>query len=168
MSAGEVPADPASALCLSCGLCCDGGLFSWVSLSENDRELFRASGLDAPGRLPHPCPHFSTPACTIYAVRPWQCSDYRCEVLKRLGDGELDEDTAHGLVVEALTLRSRVTALLPEGTTFAGFAEDMKTGAPASRSPARLPALARFVAYRMFVERHFLSPDSHWLSREKA
>jgi hypothetical protein len=61
-----------------------------------------------------------------------------------------------------------VTALLPEGITFAAFAEDMKTGAPASGSPARLPALARFVAYRLFVERHFLSPDSHWLSREKA
>ena len=88
--------------------------------------------------------------------------------MKALGDGELDEKVAHGLVAEALTMRARVTTLLPEGTSFAGFAEDLKTGAPESRSPARLPALARFLAYRMFVERHFLSPDSHWLSREKA
>jgi hypothetical protein len=88
--------------------------------------------------------------------------------LEALGDGEIDEETAHGLVAEALSLRAGVTALLPEGTTFAGFAEDVKTGAPESRSPVRLPALARFVAYRLFVERHFLSADSHWLSREKA
>ena len=163
-----MPTDPASALCLSCGLCCDGGLFGWVSLNKEDRERLRSNGLDAPERLPHPCPHYSTPACTIYAIRPCQCADYRCEVLKALGDGAIDEGTAHGLVAEALTLRADVTALLPEGTIFAGFAEDMKTGASASRSPTRLPALVRFVAYRLFVERHFLSPDSHWLSREKA
>jgi hypothetical protein len=163
-----VKADPASALCLSCGLCCDGGLFGWVSLNDSDRERLRSNGLDAPELLPHPCPHYSTPACTIYAIRPCQCADYRCEVLKALVDGVIDEDTAHGLVAEALILRAGVTALLPEGITFAGFAEDMKNGTRVSGSPARLPALARFVAYRLFVERHFLSPDSHWLSREKA
>ena len=161
-------ADPASALCLSCGLCCDGGLFVWVSLNDSDRERLRSNGLYAPERLPHPCPNYSTPACTIYAIRPRQCREYRCGVLKALGDGELDEKVAHGLVAEALTMRARVITLLPEGTSVAGFAEDLKTGAPESRSPARLPALARFLAYRMFVERHFLSPDSHWLSREKA
>jgi hypothetical protein len=148
-------------------LCCDGGLFSWVSLTEEDRDRLRANGLDGPDRLPHPCRHYSTPACTIYAVRPAQCCAYRCEVLKAFLDGDMQEHAAHALIDRALSMRAGVSQLLPEGTTFTGFAEDMKTGAPASRSSARLPALARFLAYRLFVERHFLSPDSHWLPREE-
>jgi Fe-S-cluster containining protein len=164
----EVPADPASALCLSCGLCCDGGLFNWVALTSDDRTRLQANGLDGPEQLIHPCPHYSTPACTIYAVRPTQCSKYRCEVLKAFEAGEIDEGTAHGLVDEAVSMRVGVNELLPRGKTFARFAEDLKTGTSEGRSPNQFPALARFVAYRLYVERHFLSPDSHWLSREKA
>jgi hypothetical protein len=136
--------------------------------TEEDRDRLRANGLDGPDRLPHPCRHYSTPACTIYAVRPAQCCAYRCEVLKAFLDGDMQEHAAHALIDRALSMRAGVSQLLPEGTTFTGFAEDMKTGAPASRSSARLPALARFLAYRLFVERHFLSPDSHWLPREEA
>ena len=143
-------------------------MFSWVSLTTSDRDRLQANGLEGPDRLTHPCAHYSSPACTIYAVRPAQCCDYRCEVLKAFEAGEINEANAHRLVDEGLAMRAGVCALLPQGTTFAGFAEDMKTGAPESRSPGRLPALARFVAYRLFVERHFLSPDSHWLPREKA
>lgn len=162
-----MPSDPASALCLSCGLCCDGGLFGWVALTPGDRDRLQAHGLEGPERLPHPCPHYSTPSCTIYAVRPTQCSNYRCEVFKAFEGGTIDEVTAHRLIDGALRMRTSVSELLPKETTFARFAEDMKAGAPESRSPGRLPALVRFVAYRLFVERHFLSQDSHWLSREK-
>lgn len=157
-----------SALCLSCGLCCDGGLYENVKLEEEDRARLLENGFDAPDRFDHPCRHFIHQSCAIYSIRPWRCGDYQCRVLKRMLDGELDSDSAHALVDQAKGLRESVKSVLPEGLAINRLAQEVKAGKDADRSPSRLLALARFVAYRLFVERHFLNPKAIWMLREKA
>lgn len=154
-------------MCLSCGLCCDGGLFNEVSLDDADRQRLAEHGIEAADRFPHPCRHHAAPACAIYAVRPSRCARYSCRVLSDVMEGELGLDEARDLVGRALTMRARVADVLPEGLSTVALAEDFRTAADASREPARLPALARFIAYRLFVERHFLEASSHWLERTK-
>jgi hypothetical protein len=83
-------------------------------------------------------------------------------------EGELDPSAAHALVDRAKQMRDGVRNALPEGLTIDTLAQEVKAGKDDDRSPPRLLALARFVAYRLFVERHFLGPKSRWMTREKA
>jgi hypothetical protein len=124
--------------------------------------------LDAPERLPHPCPHFITSACSIYAIRPWRCSDYQCRVLRGVIDGAIARDRAHELVDQAQAMRQFVKEALPEGLTVTRLAHDVRAQAPENRDAPRQLGLARFFAYRLFVERHFLGPKEHWMTRTKA
>jgi Fe-S-cluster containining protein len=149
-------------------LCSDGGLFDHVKLEDEDRARLVESGVDAPEKIAHPCPHFIDQSCSIYAIRPWRCSDYQCRVLARMLEGELDPDAAHALVDQARELRQAVKDVLPEGLTITRLAQDVRAENPENRAPSRLLALARFVAYRLFAERHFLSAKARWMIREKA
>jgi hypothetical protein len=51
----------------------------------------------------------------VYEARPATCRSYRCQLLKRLQQGEFGEDEARGLIAEARQLEDRVLALLPNG-----------------------------------------------------
>jgi Fe-S-cluster containining protein len=160
--------DPASELCLACGLCCDGGLFDLVNLEDDDRARLAENGLGAPEHLPHPCPHYISSACSIYAIRPFRCRDYQCRVLEHMLEGELSRDEAHALVDQALAMRVLVQEVLPQGLTVTKLAQDVRAEAPENRTRPRLLGLARFVAYRLFVERHFLGAKARWMSKTKA
>jgi hypothetical protein len=149
-------------------LCCDGGLFDHVKLEDEDRARLVENGLEPSEKLAHPCPHFIDQSCSIYAVRPWRCGDYQCRVLARMLEGELDAAAAHALVDQARGMRQAVMDVLPEGLTITRLAQDVRAENPENRAPSRLLALARFVAYRLFVERHFLSAKARWMIREKA
>jgi hypothetical protein len=93
-------------LCASCGLCCDGTLFSWVRLEPS--ELAWAERL----RLPlidkgeskaflQPCACFDGSRCRAYAEKPMRCGNYRCKLLKRVEAGETT--LADALVIVATT-----------------------------------------------------------------
>jgi Fe-S-cluster containining protein len=99
MQDGERTAEERSALCLSCGLCCQGILHDLVPLEEH--ELERAARLrlplvDSPLRLAFrlPCPRLEERRCTVYDERPGTCRSYACGVLRAYGSGEIDEPTA--------------------------------------------------------------------------
>ncbi len=139
-----------------------------VELNDSDRQRLAQHGFDAPERLSHPCRHFAAPACAIYAVRPTRCATYRCRVLETMDDGTIEPSAAHELVNRARTLREQIAEALPPGLSTQQLVHDMRTDDPAAKVPERGPALARFAGYRMFVERHFLAPESHWLMRTKA
>jgi hypothetical protein len=139
-----------------------------VELNDDDRARLSAHGIEAPDRLPHPCRHFAAPACAIYAVRPTRCATYRCRVLERMNAGEIEPPTAHDLVNRARTLREQVSAALPVGLDSRQLVVDLRASGPQARAPERSQALARFAAFRLFVERHFLASESHWLMRTKA
>jgi Fe-S-cluster containining protein len=99
MSTGRRTEAERSALCVACGLCCEGRLHDQVPL--DDDELERAGRLslpivESPLRLAFrlPCPRLEERRCTVYAERPRTCASYACGVLTAYGVGELDEATA--------------------------------------------------------------------------
>ena len=88
--------NPASQLCMSCGLCCNGSLYDFASLSQAEAAQLTRTGATLGGdaedpRLRQPCQFLCATLCTIYESRPGACRKFRCEVLSRLESGEIDD-----------------------------------------------------------------------------
>jgi hypothetical protein len=111
------------ALCRSCGLCCDGTLFTRVSLKPPDLlPPLQAAGIrildgDESQYFPQPCAAFRECRCIVYDDRPAACRKYRCELLKNFESGSLSWDEAQeriGRVQELRALlRSELATLVP-------------------------------------------------------
>jgi Fe-S-cluster containining protein len=92
-----------SALCLACGLCCQGALHDLVPLDEDELErahTLRLPVVESPLRLAFrlPCPRLDERRCTVYAERPRTCASYACDLLRAYGAGEVSEATARGRI----------------------------------------------------------------------
>ncbi|MFY0570821.1 YkgJ family cysteine cluster protein [Archangium lansingense] len=105
---------PLSTLCLRCGLCCDGTLFTHVPLRSTETGPLKALGLPVKERedgtpiLPQRCAALDGRKCTAYAARPEECRRYHCHLFSALSEGEvsLEEalsvvDGAHDLLASA-------------------------------------------------------------------
>lgn len=115
------PPDRLSALCTSCGLCCDGTLFTQVPLTADEAGLLRARGLTLraldgrPPALPQRCAALDGRCCTIYAERPAGCRRYRCMLHAALAGDELELHEARALVDETHALIEVLGRALPAG-----------------------------------------------------
>jgi Fe-S-cluster containining protein len=113
-------------ICLGCGLCCDGTLYSHVELSDaDDIESLRSRGLrlrqlDGKDRFQQPCSAASGGCCAIYEARPGTCRTYRCALRSKYDAGAVTAHDARQLIAEAITLRDR---LRPELERLTGVAE---------------------------------------------
>jgi hypothetical protein len=95
-------------LCLKCGLCCDGTLFTHVALSKPERERL---GMEV---LRQPCTRLEkNGCCSIYASRPGGCATFVCMLGRALEDGEVQLDEALQIVAEARSARLKIDALVP-------------------------------------------------------
>jgi uncharacterized protein len=82
-------------LCSSCGMCCDGTLFPYFRINNDERELFSTREISGIRNVPQPCEHFiGCSGCKIYQNRPNTCSEYKCPVLKGFEGGKLSYETA--------------------------------------------------------------------------
>jgi len=104
--------DPASALCLACGLCCDGNLFTQVPLRGDEIDRVRRRGLPILERpqgavLQQRCAALDGCRCEIYDDRPAACRGYRCMLLTSLGEGEVS-------LAEALVIVGQAHAAIAE------------------------------------------------------
>lgn len=108
----------AGGLCLSCGLCCNGAIFSDVSLErEERREHFAQRGLrfaNSPDKFVQPCTAFSSGLCSIYHERPGHCRKFECHLLLDLKSGAVNHAEARQVVREALAALATTTRLLRE------------------------------------------------------
>ncbi|MBL8954673.1 MAG: YkgJ family cysteine cluster protein [Myxococcaceae bacterium] len=97
-------------LCLKCGLCCDGTLFTHVALTDDEQKRHPQLG----GVIRQPCPALkANTECSVYADRPKGCSRFVCMLGRALEDGEVGLDEAVVLVNELKALRGRIDALVP-------------------------------------------------------
>jgi uncharacterized protein len=157
-------------LCLSCGLCCDGTLFSQVLLNPSDDILaFTAKGLQisvegGTRALKQPCSAHKGCACTVYADRPSTCRAYQCVLLKRIGRNEISHDAALGVIRETISLRNHVREQmlgasgdsewhLSEFTS--GFTEHMQEISPDQREKCYAPLFRTFVALQSRLDKYF-------------
>lgn len=102
-----------SALCVECGLCCDGSLFRFLPVEPSEVEKYRALGLPVvtqSGRLamPLPCSKLTERCCTVYAQRPSGCRTFVCHLGRRLELGDVTFPDALVVVREA---QRRIAAL---------------------------------------------------------
>jgi Fe-S-cluster containining protein len=101
------------ALCLQCGMCCNGVLFADVRPEAGDRSpLFR----DGRSRVTQPCPAFNAGncACAIYAERPVRCRKFECRQLLAVRNGTTTTERALRQIREARELAAEVEKLLTE------------------------------------------------------
>jgi uncharacterized protein len=106
-------ADALSALCVECGLCCDGSLFRFLPLGEDPPGAYAALGLpvvlqSGQPAMPLPCGRLEGRCCAVYAERPGGCRRFRCHALHRVSEGTLAPAAALAAVREA---QRRIAAL---------------------------------------------------------
>jgi hypothetical protein len=94
-----------SDLCLRCGLCCDGTVFSDITIDDDEEEFVRSLELqprrNADGRLvsPQPCSAFVDGCCSLYERgRPATCETYTCGLLRGYTEGSASLEDALGVV----------------------------------------------------------------------
>jgi Fe-S-cluster containining protein len=91
-----------SALCLACGLCCNGVLYSQVNVEPEHVPLVSTLGLTVEEFDDHsvgfrqPCVLYQQNRCSAYPHHPPACKAYRCALLRKYeaGDATLDDGLA--------------------------------------------------------------------------
>jgi hypothetical protein len=109
----------APALCLACGLCCDGTLFRDVELAD----AAEGAALERAGvpvrqtagkrRVAQPCAALGADCrCGVYAGRPARCRQFDCALLLAVRAGRTTPAAALRIIGETRRLAGRVRALL--------------------------------------------------------
>jgi uncharacterized protein len=165
------------AICVGCGMCCDGTMYRTVDVGADDRiELLEAAGLvfstrDEVTSFRQPCSAFGGGCCSVYDGRPSVCRGYRCLLLRRHEAGEVSREDALSLIARTTAMRDRVRSGL---TAYVG-AEDPKTldglyrlmmakfeaqPDPAAARRKHSDLLLTVVALRVILAREFEPRDS--------
>ncbi|MBZ4336259.1 YkgJ family cysteine cluster protein [Corallococcus sp. AS-1-12] len=149
-----------STLCLHCGMCCDGTLFTQVPLQPAEAEALRQRGLslavkeDGAVVLPQRCAALEGLCCTVYAERPEACRRYRCQLFNALAEGEVSLEEAKGVVE---TAHAKVDAVVggvgsAEGGRGPAMRQARVAAASLTLAPETRESLARAEVY---LDQHF-------------
>lgn len=93
---------------MNCGLCCNGIMFSRVSITPEELQKLEQSGFSVeidpikPGSFLQPCRLLLDSKCSAYDVRPSTCRNYTCKLLQKYRSGEIGLEEA-----KAITTRGR-------------------------------------------------------------
>lgn len=112
------------ALCLHCGLCCDGTLFRDVELvPADDASKLRALGLPIPAarvesrplRFLQPCTALCADLrCRVYSDRPVRCREFECALFKAVAAGKVESTAALKVIRQTRQQAEKVRRLLHE------------------------------------------------------
>lgn len=108
-----------SELCQACGICCQGALFRYALLGQDEVDRLAARGVPTTRRrngalaLRLGCTALKGTVCGIYDVRPKACDAYFCQLTLRLRDGLISADEALRLIAQARTFLDEIGAQLP-------------------------------------------------------
>ena len=154
LSSGEL-----SALCLHCGLCCDGSLFAHVSLTQSEAQELMARDVAVglrPDRtyvLNQRCGALEGKCCTVYEARPEGCRKYVCLLATALGTNEVSLPEAKKVVDEAHAQLAVLDELVPR--------DDGAPSSPVRRAQSaqdgslKPEAAAAWEKVREYLRRHF-------------
>jgi Fe-S-cluster containining protein len=148
-------------LCSDCGICCDGTLFSSVSLDAAGLITAREHRLPVlethdSCKFELPCPALRGVLCGIYDQRPEQCADFACALLIGVEEQRLTFDEARTIIDETRALRSRLDAALgttPWWVARRSTAEAQRTDSTWAKNNGEL--IADLKALEDLVKRHF-------------
>jgi uncharacterized protein len=99
-------------LCVSCSMCCDGTLFSRLTILPKEEKLFGPQAkffeLNGGRRMRLGCTELGNDgACGLYENRPANCRSFKCELLLAQEAGTIDDTKAKSIANEAKLLRQR-------------------------------------------------------------
>jgi Fe-S-cluster containining protein len=120
-------------LCLTCGLCCDGALFSSVRLKPDDEVTpLKAAGINFvsngdSNEFKQPCAAHKNCTCAVYANRPQECRTYKCELLKRFERNDISHGSALEIINKMISLKNEVNALARAASTNTQSAEEINS-----------------------------------------
>ncbi len=165
MTATSPPSD-GSPLCTSCGLCCDGALFNRAVSRPEEIERLAAFGIEAitvgdKVRFPLPCPQLDGASCTIYEHRFHICRSFKCKLLNRYLDGEVELETAQQTVATAKKQIAAVAALDPAAAIMRGrmqlrkTAQDWTTIEDPEARRARGTLMFSVTVLEQYLDKHF-------------
>jgi hypothetical protein len=109
-------------LCIACGLCCTGHLFTYASLKDEEIQDAYALGLSVdtqniPGERSFalPCPLYDG-KCSIYKDprKPAKCTSYKCQLLMDLEVNKIHIEQALMEVQHTKEMISEIERVLPE------------------------------------------------------
>ena len=101
-------------ICLSCGLCCDGTMFTRITLALSDRtNVLEAAGVvlttkENRTQMQLRCAALDGTCCTIYEDRPVRCGLFTCALHRRHAAGEIDTDEALATIAKTRELQRKV------------------------------------------------------------
>jgi len=90
-----------SELCVYCGMCCSGIIFSHVSISDNAYKRLDNPDtivVDGTHKMQFPCQYLDNCSCTIYGDRPKKCGSFICKLLDNLIDGDMNIEQTKKIV----------------------------------------------------------------------
>jgi len=98
-------------LCLSCGFCCDGTLFSHVTLQKNEKNKklinIELELVDGSYSFVQPCQALSDEdGCQVYTNRPSMCIKFNCDLLKRVKGGQASNNDALTIIQQVKLLKT--------------------------------------------------------------
>lgn len=113
-------------------MCCDGALFNRAVSRPEEIGQLAAFGIEAITvgdnvRFPLPCPMLDGASCTIYEHRFHICRSFKCKLLNRYLDGEVELETAQQTVATAKKQIAAVAALDPAAAIMRGRLDLYKT-----------------------------------------
>jgi len=125
--------------------------------------------------FPQPCAKLVESSCSVYSARPKNCRGYRCKVLRRLEERELDVEQARAIVQKATSLRSTIRELLASAGDCASSvwaqlevfvkAEKLQLGSP--EFSRRHPQLGKdLMMLRRMVDEEFLVKKSEVAAKD--
>ena len=97
-------------ICVNCGMCCDNTLFDYVKIYKSDPYQNGEWEIIEKGEANYlnlPCPFFDG-RCTVYDNTPKRCKEFRCEVLKKVEGGELNQERAEKMIAEIIQSRNQI------------------------------------------------------------
>ncbi len=104
------------ALCLECGMCCDGTIFADVKLSPADMSRIAPSAAIGIGiikqALKQPCPGWTGGACAIYRKRPEHCRNFDCALLQKVISARTAPERALNTIRSCRRKAEKVRSLL--------------------------------------------------------
>ena len=160
-----------SALCLQCGLCCDGTLFDTGTLEVGEDAplpegqiivVERTDKRPSKREFRLPCARIDGTACTIYPERPVACRTFTCKLLKHFRAGETSQaDCLHRIDTARDALRDVAAELELSGTPPVPRRMAIVAHLKAMQQKGELPlqAAVKAVALEHYLDRHF-RPDT--------
>lgn len=157
-----------SVLCIPCGMCCDGTLFEFARLGNDEKNFATSLGMTLLNHKENygfqlPCHLFKNGFCSIYEQpRPKACGGFECKLLRSYKNNKITLEDSLEIVNRTRAMHADILRLLPRAVQGVPSLPEIKrqmqmlAKASAKERLTHLDFLILAAKYEMFLRTHFL------------